>query len=226
MSIKKIWQNILRIIGLYFLSLAATVLCKTLKIKIIQINAKKNFINHKDILKLFEEKNYIIAFWHGTMFLPWYVFRNQKIVALISQSKDGELLAKVLKYWNYKVIRGSSSKGGDEALDTMIEFARNGFSVAITPDGPKGPPQKMKGGAIITAKKSNVPLILVGVYYHKKKTLKNWDSFQIPYPFSKVNLILSETINIKSNLDYDETSSKILECEKHLNELQFIAKEI
>lgn len=226
MHIRKVWQNILRIIGLYILSIAATVLCTTLKIKILHFNGEINLLETKNFSETFGNKNFIVAFWHGTMFLPWYVFRNRKIVALISQSKDGELLARVLKHWNYKVIRGSSSKGGDEALNTMIEFAKNGYSVAITPDGPKGPPLKMKAGAIITAKKSNLPLILVGVYYKKKRILKSWDSFQIPYPFSEVNLVLSKPIYIDSDLTYDETSKKIIEYENYLNELQSKAREI
>ena len=107
------------------------------------------------------------------MLLPWYLHGNPSFVALISKSKDGDLLAKLLENWNYKVIRGSSSTDGDVALKFMIDYAKNNYSIAITPDGPRGPAHKLKAGAIVSAKKSKVPLVLAGVGYNKKKILKS-----------------------------------------------------
>jgi len=189
-----------------------TALCKSLK---------TIRVNDEAIKKLDDEnKNYILAFWHGTMLLPWYLHGNPKCAALISKSKDGDLLAKILKHWNYNVVRGSSSKGGDIALAIMIDFAKNDYSVTITPDGPRGPAHKFKAGAVITAKKSKVPLILAGVGYKKKKVLSNWDKFEVPHFFSKAKIIYSEPIFIEANLSYEGTSNIISNCENRLNELQ------
>ena len=212
MKLKKAKQNSLRFVGQMFLANIVTALCKSLKtIK----------VNDEAIKKLDDEnKNYILAFWHGTMLLPWYLHGNPKCAALISKSKDGDLLAKILKHWNYNVVRGSSSKGGDIALAIMIDFAKNDYSVTITPDGPRGPAHKFKAGAVITAKKSKVPLILAGVGYKKKKVLSNWDKFEVPYFFSKAKIVYSEPIFIEANLSYEETSNIISNCENKLNELQ------
>lgn len=212
MTFKVIRQNILRFAGNYLLFFLVNSLCKTLRISF----TNKNIV---DALEEADEK-YVLAFWHGTMLLPWHLNRQKNFAALISKSKDGDLLNKLLKRWRYNVIRGSSSAGGEIALGIMIDYAKNNSSIAITPDGPRGPAFKLKAGAVITAKKSGLPLILMGVGYKKKKLLKSWDAFQIPYFFTQANVIFSEPIFINSSLNYDETSEIIKKCENDLIMLQ------
>ena len=107
------------------------------------------------------------------------------------------------------------------ALGIMVDYAKNESSIAVTPDGPRGPARKLKAGAVITAKKSGLPLVLVGIGFQKKrKLLKSWDKFEIPLPFSKTKVIYSDPIKIDKGLSYEETSKIIEECEKKLNELQ------
>src|SRR3989304_5887880 len=102
----------------------------------------------------------------------------------------------------------------------MIDFAKNKNSIAITPDGPRGPAKKLKAGAVVTAKKSGLPLVLIGVGYRNKRILRNWDNFQIPAFFSKANAVYSQPVYIDKNLDYNGTSEMINICEAKLNELQ------
>lgn len=212
MNLKKSKQNVLRFLGDHFLYYAITALCKSLKI------IKQNYqvidnLNSKN-------QNYVLAFWHGTMMLPWYLHGASNFAALTSKSKDGDLLAKILKKWKYKVVRGSSSTGGDVALGIMVDYAKNNYSIAITPDGPRGPRQKLKAGAIITAKKTEIPVVLAGVAFKRKKILSNWDKFEIPYFFTTAKVIYSGPVYVDSNLSYEETSTVILKCEEDLNKLQ------
>ncbi len=209
---KKIKQSFYRVIGNLILKHSLDLLCKSLRIEIVNKAVIENLEN--------QNQNYVLAFWHGTMLLPWYLHRNKNFSALTSLSKDGDLLAKQLKHWNYHVIRGSSHKGGDVALGIMVDCAKNNYSVAITPDGPTGPPLKFKAGAVITAKKSGIPLVLAGVGFSNKKQLKSWDSFQVPLPFSKAKIIYSEPLKIDTNLDYNETDKIIKACESIMNQLQ------
>lgn len=212
MQPKVIKQNTLRFIGNFIIHFAVTFLCKTLRVSLI----------NRSVIDELERnnQNYVLAFWHGTMLLPWYLNRNKNFAALTSKSKDGELLSKLLKHWNYYVIRGSSSVGGDVALGVMIDYAKNKTSISITPDGPRGPSQKLKAGAVITAKRSGLPLILLGIGYKNKKILKSWDSFQIPLFFTKAKAIFSDPIFIDRNLNYEETSELIKKCEVELQRLQ------
>ncbi len=212
MKLKKIKQSVLRLAGHFLLFNVVNVLCGTLRIE----------YGNKEAVEEFERTggHYVAAFWHGTMILPWYLFRKKGTVALISKSKDGDLLARLLKHWDYNVVRGSSSEGGDVALGIMVDYAKNESSIAVTPDGPRGPARKLKAGAVITSKKSGLPLTLVGIGFQKKRKLKSWDNFEIPLPFSKAKVIYSEPITVRKDLSYEETSQIIADCELKLNEIQ------
>jgi lysophospholipid acyltransferase (LPLAT)-like uncharacterized protein len=212
MNYRKYKQDILRIFGLFVLSQSVDLLCKSLK----------TTFKNREVINTLENqnRNFILAFWHGQMLLAWYLHRNKNFTALISKSKDGDLLAKILKHWRYNVVRGSSSKGGDVALGIMVDYAKNNESVVITPDGPRGPINRMKAGAVITAKKSKAPLILVGIGYNKKRVLKSWDKFEIPKFFSTVKAVYSDPVYVDSDLSFEDTSELILNCERKLNELQ------
>lgn len=211
MSLKNLYRGLLRYLGNHLLFYFVNVLCHTLKITRSGYDPEKS--------EELEYSNYVLAFWHGKMIVPWYINRRTKISALISASGDGQLLTNILAKWGYLVSRGSSSQGGKIALETLVGKAKEGYNIAITPDGPRGPAKKMKAGAVISAQRAGVPLILVGVGYHNKYLLRSWDAMSIPKPFSRVNVVFSEPIWIESVLDRDEVSRIILECEQRLNDL-------
>jgi len=217
MNLKKSKQNFLRLLGDRFLYYGITALCKSLKIE------KENYTVIENLNS--KNQNYVLAFWHGTMLLPWYLHGSPNFAALTSKSKDGDLLAKVLKKWKYQVVRGSSSTGGDVALGIMVDYARDKYSIAITPDGPRGPRQKFKAGAVVTAKKTKIPVVLAGVAFKRKKILSNWDKFEIPYFFTTAKVVYSDPIYVDSNLTYEETSAVISKCDAELIKLQQKAEE-
>lgn len=218
MTLKEIKKIVLRNFGNMFLFFAVDVLCKSLRVKIVNSEAVQKLIA--------EKKNFVVAFWHGSMLLGWFLHRNKNFAALVSKSKDGDLLSNVLLKWNFNVARGSSHIGGKEALDILLKQAAEGYSIAITPDGPTGPIYKMKAGAVITAKKSGIPIILLGIAHSKKKKLKSWDGFEIPGFLSRSVAVYSEPVYINAGLSYDETSLKIEECELLLNNLQKKAEDL
>ncbi len=132
----------------------------------------------------------IIMFWHGDMLAGWYSVRKRRPIALVSKSKDGNFLAAVLEKWGYKLSRGSSKKSGMEALTIAMESVKNHEcdSLVITPDGPRGPRHEYKRGAFIAARELDVPLFHLHIDYASRKTLKSWDQFEVPMPFSKVTI--------------------------------------
>jgi len=218
MKLSQFQRNVLRYIGIRCASFAVRILLKTLRIEIKNGDAIKKSVA--------EKKNFISAFWHGSMIIGWYIHRNENVAALVSQSKDGHVLAATLEKWNFHVVRGSSSTGGHDALYLMIDLIRENHSLTITPDGPRGPIYEMKAGAVVTAKKTNVPLFLVGIGIKRKAVLKSWDKFEIPAPFTKVTVIYSDPIWIEDSLSREETNKKIEECEALLNKLQKEALEL
>jgi len=167
-------------------------------------------------------KNYVVAFWHGSMFIGWFLHRpegNGVVSALVSQSNDGEFLSSILERWNYMMIRGSSHIGGKEAMQLMVNEVAKGSALAITPDGPRGPRHEMKMGAVRVAQKTGVPLILVGIAVKKKKHLRSWDKFEVPLPFSSVAVQYSEPIAVSKSLDGESLDAFKLEMQKKLNSL-------
>ena len=212
MKIRKLEQVFLRKLGHYTLFQIVNVLCKSLRIT----------FKNKEVIDKLENENqkFVLAFWHGSMLLPWYLQRYKNFAGLTSKSKDGDLLAKVLNLWSYNVVRGSSSEGGEIALGILLDYAKNGCSISITPDGPLGPYRKMKAGAVIAAKKSSLPLVLVGVVFKSKRNLKSWDKFTVPKLFTKAKVIYSAPIRIDKDLSYNETSKMIDKCEIIFKQIQ------
>lgn len=205
-------KNFLRLIGLKISSTLFNVLLKTVRIEVHNFDVIKKLEN--------ENKNYVVAFWHGSMLIGWYLQKNKKFSALVSKSKDGDILSSILQKWNFHVVRGSSRKGGHDALDNMTNLIGHNYSLAITPDGPTGPIYKMKPGAVIVSYRTQVPLFLLGIGVKNKWQIKSWDKLEIPKPFSKVIAIYSEPILIDKNLSREELNNKIIECEEKLNKLQ------
>ncbi len=152
-------------------------------------------IKFKQIGK-FPDKRAIFCFWHSSFFPLIYMYRNKKIHILVSLSKDGELLIKPLQTFGFVPVRGSSSKLGDKGLKKMIRVLKNEGYAAITPDGPRGPREVFKEGALYISYLSKTPIYLVGVACDKKIELKSWDKFKIPLPFSKCLIFISSPFYI------------------------------
>ena len=209
---KRIKKRILHTTGNLLLPYVVTILCKTITVEVV--NGENVF------RKLNSGQNIVAAFWHGVMLFGWYIFRKSNFAGLVSSSKDGDILAAVLNFWKYELSRGSSNKGGKDALQLMLEMTGSGRSVAITPDGPTGPPRELKAGAVVVAKKSAIPLFLAGIGYSGSIKLKSWDKFEIPKPFSKVKIVFSDAIFIPGDAEYEKTSEIINYCEDELNRIQ------
>lgn len=218
MNLKEFKRNTLRFLGMHLLYYVISILMKTVRIK--KVNADK-------IEKLRREnQNFVLAFWHNSMLIPWYLHRDKNFAAIVSQSKDGEILTRILLNWKYEMIRGSSHIGGKEAMQLLTNKLDENFNIAITPDGPTGPPKKMKAGAVVAAKKTGKPLFLTGIAMKNKIVFKSWDKFEIPKPFTKIVALYSEPIVIDNSISREETEKIILNCEKQLQQLETDAERI
>lgn len=161
----------------------------------------------------------IVAFWHGEMLPVWYAFRALRPVALVSPSTDGALLQRLLRDWGYTVVTGSSSRGGREALQVIVEQARDHVSL-ITPDGPRGPAHIAKAGAIVAAHRAGVPLILVRVRAVRVKVFhRSWDRFQLPLPWSRITLHISTPIDIPKHATREDVGIVINDVTQQLHRL-------
>lgn len=171
----------------------------------------------------------IYALWHAHILIPVYASRNLGIKALISQHRDGEYIAQIVQWLGFDVARGSTTRGGAKALLSIIKkIKEEAVSLAITPDGPKGPRFVAQSGAIILGQKTGFPIIPVSLGLTKYWELPSWDRFRIPKPFSKVILIYGDPITIPSKLEKPEVEEYRELLEKVLlkigNEAESIVK--
>ena len=133
-------------------------------------------------------KPFIYSLWHGHLLpLLWY-HRGCGVAILISEHRDGELIARTAKWLGYRLIRGSTTRGGERALLSIVRELREGRQVAVTPDGPRGPARTFAPGALIAAQRSGAPILPVGASADRAWRLRSWDRFIIPKPFARVTI--------------------------------------
>ncbi len=169
----------------------------------------------------------IYAFWHAHMLLPAYVGKNRNVKVLISQHRDGEYIAQIVQRLGYGVARGSTTRGGAKALLRMIKkIKEESISLAITPDGPKGPRFVAQSGAILLGQKTQYPIIPVMIYLEKYWELPSWDRFCIPKPFSKARIFYGNHILVPSKLEKQEMEEYRVSLENELLRLENEAESI
>lgn len=139
-----------------------------------------------------EKRPWVFALWHAVLLPVAYKHSNEGVAVLVSQHRDGELIARVLAAWGNTTVRGSTTRGGPRALLAMIKELERGVPVAVTPDGPRGPARAFQPGTLIAAQRANVPVIPIAVQADRAWRLKSWDQFMIPKLFARVTFAYGE----------------------------------
>lgn len=146
---------------------------------------------------------FIFSLWHGQLLpLIWH-HHGERVAILVSEHRDGELIARLAKSIGYRLIRGSSSRGGERALLALAKELREGREVAVTPDGPRGPARSYAPGALIAAQRTGAPILPIAAHADSAWRLSSWDNFMIPKPFAKVTIAYGEAtrVSVKTSRD-------------------------
>ncbi len=169
----------------------------------------------------------IFAFWHNRIFLLPYLFRKHwhsrrrdRVVVLVSASKDGEFLTRVLEKFQLICVRGSSSRRGRVALREMTELVNLGYDAGITPDGPRGPKYVCQNGVISLAQLTQAPIIPVSWDATRKVVVNSWDNFIVPLPFARATLRIGAPMTVAAGLSDEEFERQRRQLEEVLNELR------
>ena len=159
-------------------------------------------------------ENYIGALWHNRLLICPLVLRrffpNRHGAALISASRDGDLLSDAIHRFDYDVVRGSSSRLGASALFQLSDVLANGGDVVITPDGPRGPAYELGPGIVFLAQKTSAQILPINMEYSSCWRVKSWDRFIIPRPFSKVRVIVGRSERIQPTSTDEEFEAERL----------------
>jgi lysophospholipid acyltransferase (LPLAT)-like uncharacterized protein len=130
----------------------------------------------------------IFTLWHGELLPLLWHHREQGIAVVISEHRDGEIIAQIAERLGYTTVRGSSSRGGGRALIGLIRALEAGRDGAVTPDGPRGPAHVFAPGAAIASQRTGVPLLPIRANAARAWRLKSWDRFLVPKPFATVRV--------------------------------------
>ena len=192
----------------------------SLLIKVLHFTMRIDYLNRSEVEKLTREgRNYIIAFWHGRLLMMPYSYPGSRINIIISHHRDGEYISSAMRRFGFHSIRGSSSRGGLSALKQVFREIRRGSDIAVTPDGPRGPKQRVKPGMVQIAKMSGLPIVPVSFSASRKKFLSSWDSMIIPFPFSRGTFVYGKAIWVPRDATPIQLEQKRQELEVSLNEL-------
>jgi len=165
----------------------------------------------------------IFAFWHNRIFLMPYLFRKYwrrrqraQVAVLVSASKDGEKLVRILEQFDLVCVRGSSSRRGGQALVELTHLVQEGYDIGITPDGPRGPKYKAHDGAIRLAQVTGTSIIPVSYSLDWKYVFpRAWDNFLLPVPFARATLRIGAPLRVSR----EDGENKRLELETVLRDL-------
>jgi lysophospholipid acyltransferase (LPLAT)-like uncharacterized protein len=164
-------------------------------------------------------KNFIYAFWHGRQFILFHSHRNTGIIIPASESRDGEIQARIIKHFGFDVVRGSSKRKGDRALLGLVDGLRKGKMIALAVDGPRGPIYEVKQGVTYLAGKLNKQIVPVATSARRFWTLdKIWDKYLLPMPFTTGVVLYGEPITV-NGISEEELELKRKELAAALNRL-------
>jgi len=153
--------------------------------------------------------HFILAFWHRHLLLMPYAYKGRRISVLVSQSTDGELIARTVARLGIDSSRGSSSRGGIAGMRSLLRKAAEGWDIAFTPDGPRGPLREVQAGVILAAAATGLPILPVAVAATRAKLLRSWDRFVVPLPFSTVHFVYGEPLAVERRGDTVEAAAEL-----------------
>jgi lysophospholipid acyltransferase (LPLAT)-like uncharacterized protein len=152
---------------------------------------------------------FIYTLWHGRMVLCILAHLHEDIVTMASRSKDGEIIARWLERNGYVAVRGSTGKGGREALQEMVDYIGAGHRAALTIDGPKGPPRAAQLGILQLARKSGAWILPYSSACSRPWFLKSWDRYLAPKPFSRCVVVYGEPFQVPPEMSSREALQRI-----------------
>jgi lysophospholipid acyltransferase (LPLAT)-like uncharacterized protein len=160
--------------------------------------------------------------WHGQLLPLLWLHRHQGTTLLVSRHRDGERFARVASRLGYRTLRGSSTRGGAAALRGLIRSLEGGAQVAIAADGPRGPRERVKPGAVAAALRTGAPLIPVAVSARPAWQLRTWDGFLLPAPWARVRVAYGAPLRLAPR-DHGDRPQAARRLQERLDQVSWLA---
>jgi lysophospholipid acyltransferase (LPLAT)-like uncharacterized protein len=182
-------------------------ICSTLRVRALDFEKAQAEIKSRKLIG---------AFWHSRILMISYMYKGGGAAIMVSASRDGEIMAQILRRQGHDTIRGSTSRHGVQALARLIKALREGIRPAVVvPDGPIGPRFKVQPGVITLARKTGYPIVPISYSARRLKVFASWDRFILPYPFTECSVIYGTPVEVpaEAGVEAQELCRKRLEDE-------------
>jgi lysophospholipid acyltransferase (LPLAT)-like uncharacterized protein len=160
-------------------------------------------------------QRYIYAFFHEVMLIPAFFWAWPEMQILISDHRDGELIAQVVRRLGFSVVRGSTTRGGARALREMAQRVDRGH-LCVTPDGPRGPRRHVQQGLAYLSSKTGLPIVGAGMAFRRPWRARSWDRFAIPLPFQPAACVAPPPLLVPPEADRETLESYRQEVERRM----------
>lgn len=196
-------------------------------IRLLNLTYRYRFIGLENKLQakaMSPNGTFIYAVWHQNLIGAILSHIGEKFTMIISESKDGELVAVTCEKFGHQPARGSSTRGGKRALIEIVKKIKNGFPAAISVDGPKGPAKIVKPGIIEVARLAQCPVLPLSAYPTKYWSFrKSWDQFRVPKPFTTIIIVIGKPIVVDDKISRESFDDLALEVGKKICEGEEVA---
>jgi len=194
-------------------------------LRLVALTIRVRYHNADDLFARWARgEQVILALWHNRVVMMPIAGRGQKVCIVNSQSRDGEIATRALARWGIRSVRGSATRGGAAGFLQLVNAYRDGYNLAIVPDGPRGPRYTAKPGVIHLARATGAPIIPVTYDATRKRQLRSWDRLIIPLPFAQVHFIAGEPLVVPRHADDDEVERLRLDLEGRLKTITATAE--
>ena len=166
----------------------------------------------------------ILALWHGRILAATLYFRDRDVVAVTSESFDGEWIARLMRRFGYGAARGSTSRGGARALVQLRRDMRRGLPAAFTVDGPRGPARIAQAGAVWLASATGNPIVPFHIEASSFWTTRSWDAHQVPRPGATLGIAIGAPIEVPAKASADQIEEGRRQVEQALGRLEVQAR--
>ncbi|MFH0783420.1 MAG: lysophospholipid acyltransferase family protein [Pseudomonadota bacterium] len=180
----------------------------------VRVHNLENFLDPKKT-----GKPVVASFWHYSIIYFFYFVRGNRVIAMVSASRDGEYIARLGKQFGYTAARGSRNNKGMEGLKALFRAIRSGDNCALVADGSQGPPRIAQPGAILLASRTGAPVLPMLWSADRYFTVRSWDRTVIPKPFSRIDYYYGEPIFVPSDLKADGIEEYRALLQQRLNAL-------
>ena len=151
----------------------------------------------------------IAAFWHRHLLSMLAHCRGYRVCVPVSEHRDGEYVAHVMERAGLASVRGSTTRGSLNIIRGLLDAAKQGWTPAVTPDGPRGPRYSVQAGVVLLARRSGLPLVPVGIAARRAWIMSSWDAFVIPKPWTRVAIVIGPMLRAGPDTDVAAFSEEL-----------------